>query len=584
MTAVNVNMSLPPSMGTNNPNSPNTPNNNMTPPPEGRSEPTSRSVVYLWDSKLQQVVCALRSRLAASGLTSMPRQSTVPEASTLRQRIMGLNPPTNPVEQQDFLNMTQALQQQTNVLNLPEVCHDFFERAGCPIAGVTAYGNGSGQAKDRIGRRVAGTKCHRVHVIGVDHTWRIILPSVHQQSPTAPPRYGSGFAVQCYNSSRTQYYKIPSTFISVTAGSEAFVDRFNVEGRHFHGEPFIACSDYAMSCVSPIHCPHGSQCQYIHINIPTNPQMLHHALNDLAVVEQSDHVRRDPNFLMREVEQALQSVRCPQSALQAAHRVLDVVFGGTPSHIAADDVRSRYPRIGCNFVVRVYAPNFSADAETDYASEQVLVTAGSLRYRNQMLSQRTDVSLTSQAVEFYMGASTAQPQQTFPVLYPHPNIQKIQHCAHFKNKGICRNGQNCKFIHIIDARPATSQPPMAAMTGGLPQFHANAMTGGAMPMPTMYAPMTALPGAGATPAYMPNPQMQPQQFLQQPQHNGFVAQQIPNHGVLQTPPFFQQPQQMGFGMPAAGPFPSPPMQDALALGQNSQRVVVRTRNPARPYN
>ncbi|KEG07231.1 hypothetical protein DQ04_10491010 [Trypanosoma grayi] len=91
---------------------------------------------------------------------------------------------------------------------------------------------------------------------------------------------------------------------------------------------------------------------------------------------------------------------------------------GNATHIAEPAMLMRYPRLRTDVIVRVFEQN-SNEAWVDYPGDQVLVTLGSRQY---------------------MAAFDAE--GTIPK-------KKMQHCAHFRTKNLCRMGENCRFLHVV---------------------------------------------------------------------------------------------------------------------------------------
>ncbi|KAG8344666.1 hypothetical protein TRVL_04499 [Trypanosoma vivax] len=100
------------------------------------------------------------------------------------------------------------------------------------------------------------------------------------------------------------------------------------------------------------------------------------------------------------------------------------------THTTNPECLSSYPCVPADIIVRVFEQNNNGDYN-DYSGECVLVTEGAKQYM-----------------------SAYEVEREIP-------RKKMQHCAHFRTKGLCRMGENCRFIHVVNkqARSPTSSPP-----------------------------------------------------------------------------------------------------------------------------
>ena len=97
-----------------------------------------------------------------------------------------------------------------------------------------------------------------------------------------------------------------------------------------------------------------------------------------------------------------------------------------------------YRRLPPDVTVRAYQQNSSEDYE-DFSGDRVLLTQGAQLYADLFRSEGNQ----------------------FP-------RKKMQHCAHFRLKRLCRMGEACKFIHVVPTNPATSSVASAPALGTLP--------------------------------------------------------------------------------------------------------------------
>ncbi|CCW67067.1 unnamed protein product [Phytomonas sp. Hart1] len=88
------------------------------------------------------------------------------------------------------------------------------------------------------------------------------------------------------------------------------------------------------------------------------------------------------------------------------------------THIADSEAVKNYERLPANIRVRVFQPN-SGDEGQDFPGNDVLRTAGATQYE-----------------EAYNREGNV------------PTV-KMQHCAHFQNKKLCRLGDGCRFLHVV---------------------------------------------------------------------------------------------------------------------------------------
>lgn len=101
---------------------------------------------------------------------------------------------------------------------------------------------------------------------------------------------------------------------------------------------------------------------------------------------------------------------------------------GQETHVCDEETLSLYRRLPEDVTVRVYQQN-STDDYNEFSGDQVLLTLGAQQYQ-----------------DAFIGEGRRIPRK------------KMQHCAHFRLKRLCRMGPGCKFIHVISLE---NQPPGA---------------------------------------------------------------------------------------------------------------------------
>uniref|UniRef100_A0A146LQV0 C3H1-type domain-containing protein n=1 Tax=Lygus hesperus TaxID=30085 RepID=A0A146LQV0_LYGHE len=83
-----------------------------------------------------------------------------------------------------------------------------------------------------------------------------------------------------------------------------------------------------------------------------------------------------------------------------------------------------YPRLDKNILVRVFLPNSNEEYQ-EFVGDDVIRTAGATQYEEAFIRENGIPSI------------------------------KMQHCAHFQNKKLCRLGDGCRFLHVISVALAT---------------------------------------------------------------------------------------------------------------------------------
>lgn len=91
-----------------------------------------------------------------------------------------------------------------------------------------------------------------------------------------------------------------------------------------------------------------------------------------------------------------------------------------PTHVNDAEAMEDEPRLLAEMQVRVFEPN-SNDRFRDYSGDFVLVTQGAKEYQKHYDLEGGKI----------------------------PPRKRMQHCAHFRLKGMCRNGGSCRFLHAL---------------------------------------------------------------------------------------------------------------------------------------
>lgn len=102
-------------------------------------------------------------------------------------------------------------------------------------------------------------------------------------------------------------------------------------------------------------------------------------------------------------------------------------FPHIATHRATREAVARYEHMPRELVVRVYQPNTPGDG-MDFRGDDVLRTAGATQYEDAYRQCGGIPSL------------------------------KMQHCAHFQTKKLCRMGDGCRFLHVVSVALASPAP------------------------------------------------------------------------------------------------------------------------------
>ncbi|KAL7695078.1 hypothetical protein N2W54_003883 [Lotmaria passim] len=90
------------------------------------------------------------------------------------------------------------------------------------------------------------------------------------------------------------------------------------------------------------------------------------------------------------------------------------------THINNAEAMADVPRLPAEMTVRVFNQN-SFDTWHDYPGTNVLITEGAKSYQKQYEQEMNNV----------------------------PTRKRMQHCAHFRLKDMCRLGESCRFLHVL---------------------------------------------------------------------------------------------------------------------------------------
>lgn len=112
--------------------------------------------------------------------------------------------------------------------------------------------------------------------------------------------------------------------------------------------------------------------------------------------------------------------QCPN--LHCTEKDLERLFSSDTSatHQNNAELMANVPRLPHEVLVRAFDQN-SSESFHDYHGSQVLVTQGARTYLK---------SLESEQPNF-------------------PSRRRMQHCAHFRLKDMCRLGESCRFLHVL---------------------------------------------------------------------------------------------------------------------------------------
>ncbi|AIO02214.1 zinc finger protein family member, putative [Leishmania panamensis] len=90
------------------------------------------------------------------------------------------------------------------------------------------------------------------------------------------------------------------------------------------------------------------------------------------------------------------------------------------THINNPEAMADVPRLPSDMTVRVFNQN-SFDTWRDYPGSNLLITEGAKAYQKQYEQEMNSV----------------------------PTRKRMQHCAHFRLKDMCRLGESCRFLHVL---------------------------------------------------------------------------------------------------------------------------------------
>lgn len=279
------------------------------------------------------------------------RARSPPQVSAVRSPVNDRAPPVRLLDPRTNRIVNVKVSRTTTTAaalqNGATLCRDFLDRSGCQ----------------------AGAYCQLVHVVGKEHIWEPITPTV-----SAHGTYVSGFTVNCYDAHMVKYLSIPSEVVIPTAGSGNYISIFNDNGENFKAR-FQVCKEFLETSA----CSQSGSCSDIH-TIIKDFRNLH----------------------------------------------------GRETHVCDDDVLPLYRRLPSDVTVRVYQQN-SAEDFHDFPGDQVLLTQGAQQYLDAFASEGRQIPR-----------------------------KKMQHCAHFRLKRLCRVGADCKFIHVVLSDGSVAAPLSSA--------------------------------------------------------------------------------------------------------------------------
>ncbi|CBH15538.1 hypothetical protein, conserved [Trypanosoma brucei gambiense DAL972] len=276
-------------------------------------------------------------------------------------------------------------------------------------------------------------------------------PKVHVVSRSPPSRSGASQGER----SGTVRFVCPRTNTIVCARYNRTV---HTRAKLQHGA--VICEDY----MHKLHCPEGDQCLKVHVaaehtwnyilphigapqgifqhgftvrcfhpsmteyfNIPS--ELVYYTKGSMEYIydynEHGDNSKK--KFVL--CEEMINNRICMSGmACEDVHAVMDDFssVGRNSTHIVDEKLLPLYPRLRPDVVVRVFEQN-STEEYKDYTGDQILVTDGARQY------------LLALDVE------GAIPRK------------KMQHCAHFRTKHLCRMGSGCNFIHVLQGLVANAE-------------------------------------------------------------------------------------------------------------------------------
>ncbi|KAG5488471.1 hypothetical protein JIQ42_00078 [Leishmania sp. Namibia] len=137
-----------------------------------------------------------------------------------------------------------------------------------------------------------------------------------------------------------------------------------------------------------------------------------------------------------------EDIHCSVADLEAARE-----SSANATHINNAEAMADVPRLPADMTVRVFNQN-SFDTWRDYPGGNLLITEGAKAYQKQYEQELNSV----------------------------PTRKRMQHCAHFRLKDMCRLGESCRFLHVLpteqeikerrDAEIAEAAAQEAAKTKG----------------------------------------------------------------------------------------------------------------------
>lgn len=205
-------------------------------------------------------------------------------------------------------------------------------------------------------------------------------------------------------------------------GNGAYCHHVHVLGKEHMWEPIEAIVDQATGFYTPgfhINCYDASMIKYL--AVPSDTVMpTAGSTNYIAMFNDNGENFKARYHLcqqMYETSNCYNGHQCKDihSRLKDFRTVVSL-----DTHVCDEEILPYYPRLPPSMIVRVYQQN-STDDYADFPGDQVLLTNGSQQY---------------------MDAYNAE---------GHIPRKKMQHCAHFRLKRLCRIGAGCKFLHVISS-------------------------------------------------------------------------------------------------------------------------------------
>ncbi|CAJ1993438.1 RNA-binding protein Torus / ZC3H31 [Leishmania donovani] len=138
-----------------------------------------------------------------------------------------------------------------------------------------------------------------------------------------------------------------------------------------------------------------------------------------------------------------EDIHCSVSDLEAVRE-----NSANATHINNIEAMADVPRLPADMTVRVFNQN-SFDTWRDYPGGNLLITEGAKAYQKQYEQEMNSV----------------------------PTRKRMQHCAHFRLKDMCRLGESCRFLHVLPTEQELKERKDAEAAEAAAQAAAKAMEG-----------------------------------------------------------------------------------------------------------